>query len=42
MSVADKLIKKIENQNKKELDSLKVTKEEEKLNNLITNAEKKF
>ncbi len=42
MSIADKLIKKIKIENKKELDKLKVSKEKEKLDNLITNAEKKI
>ena len=42
MSIANKLIKKLDLQKKKEIESLKVPKREEKLNNLIVEAEKSF
>ena len=42
MSVASKLIKKLDLQKKKQIASLKVSKIEEKLNNLVFEAEKSF
>ena len=42
MSIANKLIKKLDLQKKKEIDSLKISKKEEKLNNLVVEAEKSF
>ena len=42
MSVARKLIKKLDLQKKKQIASLKVSKIEEKLNNLVVEAEKSF
>ena len=42
MSIANKLIKKLDIQKKKEIESLKVPKREEKLNNLVVEAEKSF